>query len=50
MAAAAPFSGIDGRSGIVWETGWAYSILGNYDSPYAAAVALDIAYMLASQD
>ncbi|GEM_PF-794135 len=45
-----PFSGIDGRSGIVWETGWAYSILGNYDSPYAAAVALDIAYMLASQD
>lgn len=44
-----PFSGIDGRSGIVWETGWAYSILGNYDVPFVQLLADDVSRMLAAQ-
>lgn len=42
-----PHSGIDGMSGIVWETGWAVSIIGNYDSPFAGTIASDITAMLA---
>jgi len=44
-----PFSGIDGRSGVVWETGWAYSILGNYDAPFVQVLADDVGRMLAAQ-
>lgn len=40
-------TGIDGNSGIIWETGWALSVLGNYDSPFTKTVAADIAAMLA---
>lgn len=43
-----PHSGIDGMSGIVWETGWAFSLLGNYDAPFAGTVASDIERMLAA--
>jgi CubicO group peptidase (beta-lactamase class C family) len=44
-----PFSGIDGDTRIVWETGWAWSILGNYDAPFAGEVSADIATLLAAQ-
>lgn len=44
-----PNSGIDGMNGIVWETGWAFSLLGNYDAPFAGAVATDIGVWLALQ-
>jgi len=40
-------SGIDGATGIVWETGWAFSILGNYDSPFTKTIAVDFAQVLA---
>lgn len=43
-----PHSGIDGMSGIVWETGWAFSLLGNYDAPFAGTIADDIAALCAS--
>lgn len=43
-----PFSGVDGKSAVVWETGWAYSVLGNYDAPYGGAMSRDIAKLLAS--
>lgn len=42
-------SGIDGDSWIVWETGWACSVLGNYDSPFASALSADLKVMLAAQ-
>ncbi len=45
-----PTSGIEGDTQIVWETGWAYSILGNYDAPFVTAISRDIATMLAAQD
>lgn len=45
-----PQSGVDGRHGIVWETGWAYSVLGNYDAPFAQRVAEDLHVILAAQD
>lgn len=41
-----PHSGIDGKSAIVWETGWAYSLLGNYDAPFAGTIAADIERLL----
>lgn len=44
-----PHSGIDGMSGLVWETGWAFSVLGNFDAPFAGALANDIGGWLASQ-
>lgn len=44
-----PFSGIDGDTRVVWETGWAWSILGNYDAPFAGEISADIATMLAAQ-
>lgn len=40
-------SGIDGMNGIIWETGWAFSLLGNYDAPFAGTVADDIAALCA---
>jgi hypothetical protein len=43
-----PHSGIDGDHGIVWETGWAYSILGNYDAPFVQEIAGDIMRWLAA--
>jgi hypothetical protein len=43
-------SGIDGMSQIVWETGWAFSILGNYDSPFAKTIAQDLGDWLAVQE
>lgn len=49
-AGGGPASGIDGDSAIVWETGWAYSILGNYDAPFASVISRDIATMLAAQE
>ena len=48
-AGGGPHSGIDGDSAIVWKTGWAYSVLGNYDAPFAGTVSWDIATMLAAQ-
>jgi CubicO group peptidase (beta-lactamase class C family) len=42
-----PHSGVDGMNGIIWETGWAFSVLGNYDAPFAGTIADDIAAMLA---
>jgi hypothetical protein len=40
-------SGIDGMSGMIWETGWAFSLLSNFDAPFAGTIADDIAAMLA---
>lgn len=45
-----PASGIEGDHAIVWETGWAYSILGNYDAPFVTALSRDVAVMLAAQE
>jgi len=45
-----PGSGIDGDSWIVKETGWACSILGNYDSPFVKDLSRDIAIMVAAQE
>lgn len=42
-----PHSGIGGMSGIIWETGWAFSVLGNYDAQFAGPIADDIAALLA---
>jgi D-alanyl-D-alanine carboxypeptidase len=42
-----PHSGIGGMSGIIWETGCAFSVLGNYDAHYTGPVADDIASLLA---
>ena len=44
-----PHSGIDGDSAIVWETGWCWSVLGNYDAPFAGEVARDIRDWVALQ-
>jgi D-alanyl-D-alanine carboxypeptidase len=43
-----PHSGVDGDNGIVWETGWAFSILGNYDAPAAGTISRDIKSWLAA--
>lgn len=45
-----PQSGINSEAKIVWETGYAYAVLGNYDAPFAQALGGDIAEMLALQD
>lgn len=42
-----PHSGIGGMNGIIWETGWAFSVLGNYDAHFTGPIADDIAAMLA---
>ncbi|HYE47393.1 MAG TPA: serine hydrolase domain-containing protein [Caulobacter sp.] len=44
-----PHSGIDGDNGLIWETGWCWSILGNYDAPFAGEIARDIRAWLALQ-
>lgn len=45
-----PSSGVNSDAKMIWETGYAYAVLGNYDSPFAQAVARDISDMLAVQD
>ena len=45
-----PGSGIDGDSWIVKETGWACSILGNYDAPFVQSLSRDIGTMVAAQE
>jgi CubicO group peptidase (beta-lactamase class C family) len=42
-----PHSGIGGMSGTIRETGWAFSVLGNYDAHFTGAIADDIALLLA---
>ena len=43
-------AGINSDSRMVWETGYYYSILGNYDAPFTQTIGQDIADMLAAQD
>lgn len=45
-----PQSGINSDAKIIWETGYAYAVLGNYDAPFAQTLGGDIAEMLALQD
>lgn len=45
-----PHSGIDGDSETIWETGWRWSVLGNYDAPFSGDVARDIRGWLALQN
>ncbi|PZQ59548.1 MAG: hypothetical protein DI570_15695 [Phenylobacterium zucineum] len=45
-----PHSGINSDAKIVWETGYAYAVLGNYDSPFAQTVGKDLGEMLAAQE
>lgn len=45
-----PGSGINSDARMIWETGYAYAVMGNYDSPFAQVVARDIGEMLAAQD
>lgn len=44
-----PGSGIDGDSWIIKETGWACSILGNYDAPFVQDLSRDLRGMIAAQ-
>lgn len=44
-----PASGINMDAGIVWETGWAYAVMGNYDAPFAQFLGGDIGRILAAQ-
>ena len=43
-------SGINSDAKMLWETGYAYAVMGNYDAPFAEAVGDDIATMLAAQE
>ncbi|MBC6981472.1 serine hydrolase [Caulobacter sp. 17J80-11] len=45
-----PHSGINADARLIWENGYAYAVLGNYDSPFAQTLGRDIADMLASQE
>lgn len=45
-----PHSGVNSDAKMVWETGYAYAVLGNYDSPFAQALGKDLSEMLAAQD
>jgi CubicO group peptidase (beta-lactamase class C family) len=45
-----PASGINADAKMVWETGYAWAVLGNYDAPFIQAVGRDIGDMLAVQD
>jgi len=45
-----PGSGINSDAKMVWETGYAYAVLGNYDAPFTQIVGGDIGEMLARQD
>lgn len=42
-------SGINMDDGVVWETGWSYAVMGNYDAPYAQVLGADIGRVLAAQ-
>lgn len=44
-----PGSGIDGDSWIVKETGWACSILGNYDAPFVQDLSRDLRTLICAQ-
>ncbi len=44
-----PGSGVDGDSWVIKETGWACSILGNYDAPFVQDLSRDIRAMVAAQ-
>lgn len=44
-----PNSGINADAMIVWETGWSYAVLGNYDAPAAQAVAGPLLVAAAAQ-
>jgi D-alanyl-D-alanine carboxypeptidase len=44
-----PASGINSDAKMIWETGYAYAVLGNYDAPFAQNVGRDIGEMLALQ-
>ncbi len=45
-----PASGVNSDAKMIWETGYAYAVMGNYDSPFAQTLARDISDMLAAQD
>ncbi len=42
-------SGIESDAKIVWETGWSYAVMGNYDAPFASIISRDIGNMIAAQ-
>jgi hypothetical protein len=44
-----PHSGVNADAKTVWETGYTYAVLGNYDAPFAQAIGRDIGRMLAAQ-
>jgi CubicO group peptidase (beta-lactamase class C family) len=44
-----PHSGVNADAKTVWETGYTYAVLGNYDAPFAQAVGRDIGRILAAQ-
>ena len=45
-----PSSGINSDAKMIWQTGYAYAVLGNYDAPFAQTVGRDIGEILALQD
>lgn len=49
-AGGGPNSGINADARMIWENGYAYAVMGNYDSPFAQNIGRDIAEMLAAQD
>ena len=44
-----PVSGINAEARIIWETGYAYAVLGNLDAPFAQMLARDLSAMLIAQ-
>jgi CubicO group peptidase (beta-lactamase class C family) len=44
-----PHSGVNSDAKMVWESGYAYAVLGNYDSPFAQTLGRDLGEMLAAQ-
>jgi CubicO group peptidase (beta-lactamase class C family) len=49
-AGGGPASGVNSDAKMIWETGYAYAVLGNYDSPFAQTIGRDISDMLAAQN
>ncbi|WP_068877743.1 MULTISPECIES: serine hydrolase [unclassified Phenylobacterium] len=45
-----PASGVNSDAKMIWETGYAYAVMGNYDAPFAQLVARDIGDLLAAQN
>ena len=45
-----PNSGVNSDAKMVWETGYAYAVLGNYDSPFAQTLGKDLGEMLSAQN